>query len=288
MHMKRLLIIGCGDIARRIIPLLRQHYRIYALIRNDVRREELRALGVTPVAGDLDSRKRLSRIPGLADVVLHLAPPPNAGSRDGRTRHLLAALSRGVLPGRFIYISTSGVYGDCAGARVDETHRLDPQTPRAQRRVDAERQIRDWAGRNGVNANILRVPGIYARDRLPLDRLRAGMPAIVEGEDSYTNHIQADDLAHIIVAALHRGLPNRVYHASGDGEMKMGEYFDAVADANRLPRPARISRAEAQRVLPASLLSFVNESRRLSNGRIRKELKVKLEYPTVADLLCKI
>lgn len=285
MPMKRLLIIGCGDIARRTIPLLRNHYRIFALIRDMRQSAGLRALGVMPVAGDLDSRTQLSRIAGMADVILHLAPPPNTGARDLRTRHLLAALSRGAMPGRFVYISTSGVYGDCAGAHVDETHRLNPQTPRAQRRVDAERQIRNWAGRNGVNANILRVPGIYARDRLPLERLRSGMPAIVEGEDGYTNHIHADDLAHIIVAALHRGLPNRVYHASGDGEMKMGDYFDAVADASCLPRPARISRAEALRVLPASLLSFVNESRRLHNSRIRRELRVKLEYPTVADLL---
>jgi nucleoside-diphosphate-sugar epimerase len=131
----------------------------------------------------------------------------------------------------------------------------------------------------------LRVPGIYAGDRLPLERLRAAMPAIAAEEDGFTNHVHADDLARIIVAALHRGLPNRVYIASDDDEMKMGDYFDLVADAYRLPRSARISRAEAQRVLPESMLSFMNESRRLSNSRMKKELKVKLRYPTVADLL---
>jgi nucleoside-diphosphate-sugar epimerase len=285
--MNRLLIIGCGDIARRTIPLLAKHYRLYALIRNPAQGAELRALGVTPVAGDLDSRKQLSRIAGLADVVLHLAPPPNEGDRDLRTLRLLAALSQGTLPKRFIYISTSGVYGDCAGARVRETRSVAPQTARAARRVDAEHQIRDWARRNGVADGILRVPGIYAEDRLPLERLCAGMPSIVREEDSYTNHIHADDLACIIVAALRYAKPGRVYHASDDGVMRMGDYFDAVADAYRLPRPARVSRAEAQRVLPASMLSFMNESRRLDNGRLKRELKIKLAFPTVVDLLQK-
>ncbi|HAF43955.1 MAG: NAD(P)-dependent oxidoreductase [Sideroxydans sp. GWF2_59_14] len=283
--MKRLLIIGCGDIARRTIPLLAGHYRLYALVRNATRSTGLREQGVTPVIGDLDSRKQLSKIAGLADVVLHLAPPPNTGTGDNRTRHLLAALSQGTLPKRLIYISTSGVYGDSGGAYVDETRPVRPRTARAQRRVDAEQQIRRWARRNGVHATILRVPGIYAAERLPLERIRSSTPALDAAEDGYTNHIHADDLARIIVAALQRGKPNRVYHASGDGEMKMGDYFDIVADAYRLPRPPRISRAEAQRVLPESLLSFVNESRRLVNGRMKRELGVRLRYSTVMDLL---
>jgi nucleoside-diphosphate-sugar epimerase len=283
--MERLLIIGCGDIARRTIQLLRKQYRIYALIRNGTQRDALRAMGVVPIPGDLDSRKRLARIAGVADIVLHLAPPPNSGTKDARTRHLLAALSQSTLPRQFIYISTSGVYGDCAGAWVSETHAPNPQSARAQRRVDAESQIRAWARGNGVQASILRVPGIYAGDRLPLERLRTGMPAIVADEDSYTNHIHADDLARIIVSALRHGQPNRVYHASDDGVMKMGDYFDAIADAHHLPHPPRIRRAEAQRVLPESLLSFMNESRRLTNARMKQELQVRLHYPTVRDTL---
>lgn len=284
-HMKRLLIIGCGDIARRVIPLLAGRYRTRALIRTAARGEELRTQGVMPIFGDLDERASLARLAGLADIVLHLAPPPNAGSQDTRTRLLLAALSRGRPPERFVYISTSGVYGDCGGAVVSETRPIHPQNARAQRRADAERQIRSWARRNGVAASILRVPGIYAAERLPLERLRAGTPAFVAAEDGYTNHIHADDLAHIVMAALCRGRANRVYHASDDSALKMGEYFDSVADAHGLPRPPRISRAEAQRLLPESLLSFMNESRRLSNGRMKRELKVELRYPTVAAAL---
>jgi nucleoside-diphosphate-sugar epimerase len=197
-------------------------------------------------------------------------------------------LSQGKLPKRLVYISTSGVYGDCDGAWVSETHPLKATSPRSQRRVDAEMQIREWARRNRVNASILRVPGIYAADRLPLSRVQQGTPGIIASEDSYTNHIHADDLACISVAALQRGKACRVYHASDDSHLKMGEYFDNLADAFGLPRVPRISRAEAQRVLPEMLLSFMNESRRLTNQRMKRELKVKLCYPTVADLLATI
>ncbi|HEX5364898.1 MAG TPA: SDR family oxidoreductase [Gallionella sp.] len=283
--MKRLLIVGCGDIALRILPLLLPHYRVYALLRNQARHAELRARGAIPLAGDLDDRASLARIAGLAEAVLHLAPPANTGTVDARTRNLLAALSLAKPPRRFIYISTSGVYGDCAGAGVSETRPVNPQNSRAQRRVDAEQRIREWAARNRVRASILRVPGIYAADRLPLERLRANTPAIVTAEDGYTNHIHADDLARIAIAALHRGKANRVYHASDDSELKMGDYFDAVADAHGLPRPPRLSRAEVERSVSPMLWSFMNESRRLTNQRMKVELQVALRYPTVVDAL---
>ncbi len=302
--MRSILIVGCGDIALRTIPLLNHGYRVFALVRDPAKRSALRALGVIPVIGDLDDRASLLRVAGLADVVLHFAPSPNAGIRDTRTRNLLSALSRGCpepldgtrinsaqrsrrskLPKRLVYISTSGVYGDCGGAWVSEIHPLKTTSPRSLRRVDAEQQIRNWARRNRVHASILRVPGIYAADRLPLRRIQQGTPAIIASEDSYTNHIHADDLAHICVAVLQRGKTCRAYHASDDSQLKMGEYFDLVADAHHLPHVPRISRTEAQHVLPEALLSFTNESRRLTNQRMKQELKVTLRYPTVADML---
>jgi nucleoside-diphosphate-sugar epimerase len=299
--MKSVLIVGSGDVAMRAIPLLARRYRVFALVRNPAYCAGLRASGVVPILGDLDDRASLARIAGLADAVLHFAPPANSpplGKRgqggelargrafpDTRTRNLLSALSQATLPRRLVYISTSGVYGDCGGAWVGETHPLNAASPRSLRRVDAERQVRRWAKRNRVNASILRVPGIYAADRLPLSRLQQGTPGIIASEDGYTNHIHADDLARIGVAALRYGKPCRVYHASDDSHLKMGEYFDLVADAYHLPRVPRISRAEAQHALPEMLLSFMNESRRMANQRMKRELKVKLRYPTVADML---
>jgi nucleoside-diphosphate-sugar epimerase len=284
--MKRILIVGCGDIALRTIPLLVRRYRVYALIRNPGYGAKLRSLGAIPVSGDLDKRASLTRISGLADAVLHFAPPAATDGADTRTRNLLGALSRGTR--RLVYISTSGVYGDCGGDRVSETRAVSPASVRGKLRLDAERQIRDWAGRNGVNASILRVPGIYAQDRLPLARLRQGAPCIEAAEDGYSNHIHADDLARIAVAALHRAKPCRVYHATDDDEMKMGDYFDAVADAHGLPRPPRMTRCEVQRTVSPVMWSFMNESRRLTNQRIKRELRVRLKYPTVADALAEM
>lgn len=295
--MHKILIIGCGDIALRFARLMNAHYQLFGLVRKPEYFPKLRDAGITPILGDLDQPHSLLRLAGLADTVLHLAPPPAAertqGStaqpaHDTRTRNLLAALSRGTKPQRLIYISTSGVYGDCKGAWVAEHRALNPQNPRARLRVDAEQQIRQWAQRNHVRASILRVPGIYAAERLPLERLQKGTPAIVAAEDGYTNHIHADDLARSIVAALQHGKANRVYHTVDDSGLKMGDYFDAVADAFALPHSPRISRAEAQTVLSPVLLSFMNESRRLSNARMKQELRVKLRYPTVSTALQQI
>ncbi len=283
--MKRLLIIGCGDVARRTLPLLLSHYRVFALVRRPESFAALREQGVVPILGDLDDYASLSRLAGLADAVLHFAPPPAQGNTDSRTRNLLRALSPARAPQRLVYISTSGVYGDCKGAWVDETRSCHATTPRAQRRVDAEKQIRHWAKSRKVNACILRVPGIYAADRLPIERIQQGTPAIIAAEDGYTNHIHADDLARIALAALRHGKPCRIYHASDDQPMKMGDYFDAVADAFELPRVPRIRHAAAQHVLSPSLLSFINESRRLNNRRLKEELNVKLTYPNLAALL---
>jgi len=282
--MRRLLIIGCGDVALRALPQLRERYRIYGLTHNRARAPLLRSRGVVPIVGDLDDPASLDGLAGIAHDVLHSAPPPSQGARDTRTSHLIATLAKAKsLPQQFVYISTSGVYGDCAGALVDETRSLHPQTARAQRRVDAERQLRVWGRRSGVRISILRAPGIYSEARLPLQRLAAGMPALCADEDGYSNHVHAADLARMAGAALRFGHAGRMYNASDDSVLKMGDYFDLVADHCGLPRPPRLSRAEASARLPSNLWSFMNESRRLSNRRLKTELRFKLRYPTVRD-----
>ena len=290
--MKRtLLIVGCGDIALRAAPLLQAHYRLLGLYRRPEGRALLRLRGITPVFGDLDIPHSLGKLAGIAHAVLHLAPPPNHGERDTRTANLLAALTKrpkmkgAMLPQRLIYISTSGVYGDCNGALINETRLINPQTGRALRRVDAERQVRNWGLRNRVSVSILRVPGIYAPDRLPLSRLREHIPALLPEEDSYTNHIHADDLARIVVAALRHARPGRVYNACDDSNLKMGEYFDLIADRFDLPRPPRIARAQAEGRISPGMLSFMQESRRLDNSRLKRELHVNLRYPTVFECI---
>lgn len=278
----RLLLVGCGDVGMRLLPLLAPRFRVFAVTRDAARAADLRALGAVPVVADLDQPSTLQRLRGLAPRIVHLAPPHAEGAFDVRTRNLTAILPEGA---QLVYVSTSGVYGDCGGALVDETRSVAPKNARAARRVDAERVLRAWATRTGSSVAILRVPGIYAADRLPLKRLQEGTPALREEDDVYTNHIQADDLARIVALALFRGLPGRVYHAADDTRLKMGDYFDAVADAYRLARPPRLAREDLRAAVSPMLLSFMSESRRLDNTRMRRELGVRLRYPDVHHAL---
>jgi nucleoside-diphosphate-sugar epimerase len=281
-----LLIVGCGDVGLRVARLLRGQWRLLALTSSPERAAGLRENGVLPLLGNLDEPATLARLAGLADAVLHLAPPPGQGATDTRTQHLLQSLARKGRVRRIVYASTSGVYGDAHGARFDETRTVNPATDRARRRVDAEARVR-WYGRAfGAQVSVLRIPGIYAGDRPgghPRERLARGTPVLACDDDVYTNHIHADDLARACVAALHRGLPQRVVHASDDTELKMGDYFDLAADLCGVARPPRITRQQAVAQMPALQMSFMSESRRLDNHRLKRELRLKLRYPTVRE-----
>lgn len=259
--MKRLLVAGFGDVARR--AALERAFRVDRVSRR--------------LGRDLDRPETL-QIEG-SDALLHCAPPPASGGADTRTANLLAALAKAsILPARIVYVSTSGVYGDCGGQLVDESRLPAPRTPRAHRRVDAERQLAAWCAEHGAKLIILRAPGIYAGDRLPLERLRAGRPALRSGDDVYTSHIHADDLAAILRRTLEDDAPEGVYNASDDTRMKMGDWLDLVADTAGLPRPPRVARA----ALPEAN-DFMSESRRLDNTRMKRILGMKLRYPTVHE-----
>lgn len=274
----RILLVGCGDIGMRMLPWLTRRFRVYALVRDPAHLPALRAAGAQPVLADLDQAASLRRVVHLAPNVIHLAPPPAGGTQDLRTRHLCAILPAHT---RVVYVSTSGVYGDCGGALVTETRPVAPFNLRAVRRVDAEQILRAWARKNEGDLTIVRVPGIYAAGRLPVARLEKRIPALLAEEDVYTNHIHAEDLARILCLALFRGRSQRVYHAVDGSEMKMGEYFDLVADSFKLERPPRLPRVELVNQVSPAMLSFMGESRRLCNRRLQQELKIRLRYPDV-------
>jgi nucleoside-diphosphate-sugar epimerase len=244
----------------RTADLLRANVRLYGLTRRPEDIPKLRNHGITPIAGDLDQLRSLGRLRLAPFAVLHSAPPPSDGRDDPRTARLIAALTKArIIPQRFVYISTSGVYGDCAGTRVSESR-----------------------------LSILRAPGIYAETRLPLERLKQGTPVLRAEDDVFTNHIHADDLARAAVAAIFRGLPNRAYNVTDDADLQMGGWFDAVADAYHLPRPPRVSWDEAETRIAPMLLSFMSESRRLANQRMKRELRVRLKYPTPQTLFAEV
>lgn len=285
-----LLIVGCGDVGLRVLKLLHPRWRVLALTSSPDRVAPLRRAGAVPLLGNLDEPATLGRLSRLADSVLHLAPPAGAGHADHRTKALLQALLRGGRVRTLVYASTTGVYGDCQGAWFDETRAVAPGTDRARRRVDAEGRARHYGRISGARVAILRIPGIYAVDRPgghPRDRVLRGMPVLDSADDVYTNHIEADDLARACVAALLRAAPQRVYNVCDDSSSKMGDHFDHVAALLDLPRPPRLSRALAQAQLGAMQLSFMSESRRIDNRRLRTELGLRLHYPTVEQGLNK-
>lgn len=295
----------------RAVPLLQGRYRIFAVTSDQQRVASLREAGVVPLVANLDQPASLRRLASLAPRVLHLAPPQGAGSRDMRTRALLQVLRRArparhahspaavphhlrhtsigaILPDRvgldprvLVYASTSGVYGNRHGAVVHEHATTQPATDRAVRRVDAETEIRRFGSRMHWRTSILRIPGIYADNRLPLERLARGTPALCPADDVYTNHIHADDLARIVVAAMTRGRPQRIVHASDDSRLLMGDYLDLVAARTGLPPPPRLSRDAVQSTVSPVQYSFMKESRQLDNRRLRHELRVRLRYPSV-------
>ena len=263
--MKRLMIAGFGDVARRALPRLEDRFEVLRIARR--------------YGFDLDRPESLA-LEG-AHALFHCAPPPGAGESDTRTANLLAALEKGrILPARVVYVSTSGVYGDCAGARVDESRPPAPRTPRARRRVDAERRLTLWCEARGIALVILRAPGIYAANRLPLERLRAGTPVLRAEDDVYTSHIHADDLAAAAVRALADDATAGTYNVADDTELKLGDWFDLVAGRAGLPRPTRVARAQMAELVPEDLYSFMCESRRLDNRRMKQVLGVRLRYPT--------
>ncbi len=278
--MQHTLIVGYGDIGQRVAQLgLAAGWRIRVLVRTK------RSLpGIEAVVGDLDQLASLRDLVAhtVCDVLLHFAPPPSSGESDTRTAHLLSAL-KSAPPRRIVYISTSGVYGDCGGAWVDETRPLHPGNARSRRRVDAEQQLHDFARRHAIALVVLRVPGIYGVGRYPLERLQRGDPVVCPQDAPWSNRIHQDDLAAMAVRAAQDDAPPGIYHASDDEPSSMTDYIYRVADAAGIARPPCVRLEDARRTFSPGLLEYLNESRRLDNRRIKEALGIKLRYPRLAD-----
>jgi nucleoside-diphosphate-sugar epimerase len=277
---RRVLIVGCGDIGQRLARLeLAEGHGVHGLARSAETAARLAGRGIAAVGGDLDKPDSLAGLKGGWTTLYYLAPPPASGEDDPRLAALLVALPATHLPEKLVYISTSGVYGDCGGDWVGEDRPPNPQTGRSRRRWAAEQALTAWSRRHGVTAVILRVPGIYGPGRLPLERIRLGIPVVREEESPYSNRIHADDLAEVCFAAGRRPAAEGVYNVSDGHPTTMTDYFYSLADRFGLPRPPAISLEEARRVLSPAMLSFLDESKRLDNGRMLRELCPELRYP---------
>ncbi|MDX1764559.1 MAG: SDR family oxidoreductase [bacterium] len=278
--MEQVFIVGCGDIGRRVAAIEKGNgSRVTGLARSEESAERLRSAGIEPVGGDLDDPNSLIDLPTGGTVLYYFAPPPAFGVKDPRMGSFLDSLTTNAVPARVVLISTTGVYGDCQGAWITEEQPPRPGSDRARRRLSAERRLESRAARLKLPYVILRVPGIYGPGRLPLDRLRRGEPVVREEEAPFTNRIHADDLARVCVAASRQGGSGRVYNVSDGQPSTMTDYFYRVADFLGLPKPPAISMEAARERLSPGMLSYLMESRRLDNRRMREELGIQLVYP---------
>lgn len=277
------LIIGCGDIGERVAVIERSEGRIVkGLVRSEASAERLTAAGIQPITADLDVPASLNNLPVKDALVYYFAPPPGTGAIDPRMEAFTNLPGPSNLPKRVVYISTTGVYGDCAGEWVTEDRPPRPQADRAKRRFAAENALRHWSEKCRVPIVILRVPGIYGRGLLPEKRIRAGEPVLREEESLYSNRIHADDLARVCCAAGHHPHPGPIYNVSDGHPTTMTDFFYRVADVLGIPRPPAITLEQARRQMGEGMLSYLAESKRIDNRRMRDELGVELMYP---DLL---
>ncbi len=276
-----LLIVGCGYLGCAVaVRYLERKVSVTGVVRGAGSLERLKVRGINAALADLDS-SHLPELPLASADLFSFCPPPSTGDRDIRIRRLVEEFSRQGHPRRIVHVSTTGVYGDCGGEWVDEERPVRPAVPRARRRWDGEQVLRKWRDDSGGELVILRVAGIYGPGRLPLERLRKGLPLIRESEAPFSNRIHISDLVQVCLAAMERGGDGEVYNVSDGHPSTMTDYFNRLAAAAGLSPPPLVSLAEGERVLSSGMMSYMRESRRLDNGKMLRDLGVELQYPTL-------
>ena len=277
----REVIFGCGYLGRMVALHERDNGRPpLGVVRSATSVKELQGIGIEALMADLDAPGP----PGLPlhdSLLFYFIPPPKDGDGDTRVGNLISAFGHAGHPRRIVYLSTTGVYGDCHGDWVNEERPVNPVASRAKRRWDAECRLREWRATTGGELVVLRVAGIYGPGRLPLQRLRAGLPLVRTEESPWTNRIHVADLVQVCLAAMQRGRDGEVYNVSDGSPGTMIDYFTRIADLAGLPHPPAITLSQAQQQLSAGMLSYMRESRRLDNSKIRNALGIELKYPTM-------
>ncbi|KRT73741.1 MAG: hypothetical protein XU12_C0007G0065 [Deltaproteobacteria bacterium CSP1-8] len=280
--MNRVLIVGCGDIGRRVARLWREEgVPVCALARSSQSARRLEVLGITPVAGDLDEPESLAGLPTKGALAYYLAPPPGRGETDPRMRAFLECIPPGEEPETIVYMSTTAVYGDLRGGWATEETPPSPSAARGMRRLDAENALLAWGRQGSVPVVILRVAGIYGPGRLPIEKVREGAPVLAGNDSPFSNRIHSEDLARVCVAAARRGTGGAVYNVSDGQPGTIAQYYCAVADLLGVPRPPTMTMAEARRVMSQAMLSYLSESKRVDNRKMREQLGVTLLHPTL-------
>ncbi len=279
---KHIWIIGCGDIGRRVASLYK-NTPVHGVVNSTESMHKCESLSIRTQQLNLDSDYSLDSMNFANSDIYYFAPPPPSGAKDTRLKRFLKKLN--VLPRRIVLISTTGVYGDSGGDWIDENTPIKPQADRAVRRASAEQTMQRWADDTQCEYMILRVPGIYAEKRLPVARIKQGLPIVNADEAGFTNRIHAEDLAQACKASMECDSYNEIINVTDGSPSPMTEYFNHVADYLKLPRPPQISMLEAEKTLSAGMVSYLKESRRIRNNKMLDILGFELKYPNLATAL---
>jgi nucleoside-diphosphate-sugar epimerase len=282
---KNIHIIGCGYIGKKIARrLLEKNTSPSCFVKTKNSQKQCVSAGINALCFDLDKPDvglSVNNQSGFSHSrIAYLAPPPRSGNIDTRMQHFICMLeTQSAPPEKIVLISTTGVYGDCAGEWVDEQRPVNPQADRAHRRLSAETQLIKFCEKFEVEFVVFRVPGIYAANKLPVKRIASGEPIVKAGDSGFTNRIHADDLTAFCVEALTEKNDSGIYNACDGNPSTMNDYFMKVADAMNLPRPEEISLQLAQQTLSKGMLSYLAESKRISNKKLLKNFNTRFKFP---------
>lgn len=287
-------IIGCGFIGKKVgVRLSERKLAVTCFVRSEQSFSECGNYDLDVAICDLDEKNI-----GLEENVLdqfwgsciaYFAPPPKTGLQDTRMQHFVDMLNKlKISPAKILLISTTGIYGDCQGDWIDESRDVNPQADRAHRRLSAETQIQNYCDEKNIDCVVLRVPGIYSHEKLPVKRITSGEPVVRAEDSGYTNRIHADDLAAFCIEALTEEVESGVYNCCDGNPSTMNDYFMQVADALNISRPDEISLQQAKQELSAGMLSYLAESKRIKNTRLLANFKTQFKYPNLHAGLKKV
>lgn len=278
------LIIGCGYVGEKVALQLMQlesNHNVYATVGSSSKAATLTIQGIKTQAINFDAEDITAlTIPREPYRLLYLVPPSREGEKDTRLQRVLNILQTRP-PVHFVYMGTSGVYGDCQGDWVNESRIPNPTSEPSKRRLHAEKIVDRWSATQQCSRTLLRVSAIYGPERLPIKRIREGRPAVNADESAWSNRVHIEDLTTICIKALAREGLNEIFNVSDGHPTTSEEFISTIARALGMPLPSSISLKQALCEATPAQRIYLTESRRLDNRLLLQKLDLRLRFPTI-------
>ena len=280
----RVLIVGCGYVGLPLgAELARQGHEVFGLRRTAAAEAELRSAGIKPLAGNISQPGQLARLPAAYDWVVNCVASSRGGPQEYRevylqgTRNLVEWLAASS-PKKFVYTSSTSVYGQNDGSLVDETSATEPAAETSRILVEAEQVLLKAVRQQQFPAVILRLAGIYGPDRgYWFQQLLKGT-ATMEGKgERILNLIHRDDVVGAVTAALERGQPGAIYNAVDNEPVAQASLFRWLSETLGKPMPPFVPED------PDALRKRGITNKTISNRRLKLELGYQFKHPTFRE-----